>query len=227
MKKFSLIELLVVIAIIAILASLLFPMLARARKEARRTICIANIRQIGVASFSFSGDNDNKYPNRYARRSRNPSYRRSYDDYLAGYDGREMLTDTEKVADFLDKRSYTANTDLYKCPTNPATPAHPFFDNALVRDYAINSAVANSRLTSVNYAAATIAYTERLYVRLGGKDDSYTANQQIRKLEGDELPILGNTGHHGAKTNYLMADGHAESIPVRQTEAENLWDTDK
>lgn len=44
LKNFTLIELLVVIAIIAILAALLLPALQQARKQARATQCINNLK---------------------------------------------------------------------------------------------------------------------------------------------------------------------------------------
>src|SRR5689334_2966900 len=55
---FTLIELLVVIAIIAILAAILFPVFAQARKSARTTACISNLKQIATASLMYAQDYD-------------------------------------------------------------------------------------------------------------------------------------------------------------------------
>jgi len=46
---FTLVELLTVVAIIGVLAGILFPTLGRTREEARRAVCISNLRQLSLA----------------------------------------------------------------------------------------------------------------------------------------------------------------------------------
>jgi len=59
---FTLVELLVVLAIIAILAALLLPVLGRAKEEARATVCLGNLHQIGLALQIYVQENNNQMP---------------------------------------------------------------------------------------------------------------------------------------------------------------------
>ncbi len=61
-KGFTLIELLVVIAIIAILAAILFPVFARARIQAQKSVCLSNIKQLGLAALMYCQDYDETFP---------------------------------------------------------------------------------------------------------------------------------------------------------------------
>lgn len=61
-KAFTLIELLVVIAIIAILAAILFPVFAQAKAAAKKTTCLSNTKQLGVALNIYVNDSDDTTP---------------------------------------------------------------------------------------------------------------------------------------------------------------------
>ncbi len=73
-KGFTLIELLVVIAIIAVLAAILFPVLARARKAAQNADCQSNMSQIGRAVKMYLGEWHDMYP---AQRDNSGNYNKT------------------------------------------------------------------------------------------------------------------------------------------------------
>lgn len=61
-KGFTLIELLVVIAIIGLLAAIIFPVFAHVRENGRRTVCLSNLHQLGLAMQMYTHDNDDTLP---------------------------------------------------------------------------------------------------------------------------------------------------------------------
>lgn len=88
-RGFTLIELLVVIAIIAILAAILFPVFVTAKERGRQARCISNQKQLALAFFGYSDDNDGFLP---------CSARRYYYD-LGGTE-----TDPNKIVDWTGQR---------------------------------------------------------------------------------------------------------------------------
>src|SRR5476649_1960479 len=95
---FTLIELLVVIAIIAILASILFPVFARARENARRASCQSNMKQLGLGMMQYVQDYDERFP-------------------LSGGDGYGCnLTGQQSWPEAV--QTYTKSTQIFKCPSD-------------------------------------------------------------------------------------------------------------
>src|ERR1035438_10904304 len=61
-QGFTLVGLLIIIAVIAILAAMLLPALASAKRKAKRINCVNNLKQDGLAFRLWEGDNGDKYP---------------------------------------------------------------------------------------------------------------------------------------------------------------------
>ena len=107
-RAFTLIELLVVIAIIAILAAILFPVFQQVRENARRTACISNGKQIGLAVRQYIQDSDEIMPIFQA-------YNTSASGGDPGQPGHKGVED--------ELLPFTGSRDLFKCPDDAGGPS--------------------------------------------------------------------------------------------------------
>jgi prepilin-type N-terminal cleavage/methylation domain-containing protein len=103
-SAFTLIELLVVIAIIAILAAILFPVFAQAKEAAKKTACLSNAKQIGLAFKMYLNDNDDTSPIFYAYNSIPAADQ-------PGHKGTEKLL-----------LPYTKSKEIFKSPLDSGSP---------------------------------------------------------------------------------------------------------
>jgi prepilin-type N-terminal cleavage/methylation domain-containing protein/prepilin-type processing-associated H-X9-DG protein len=125
-KGFTLIELLVVIAIIGILASMVFPVFARARESARKAVCLSNVKNIALAIQMYLADNNDTFPTR--------EHRQEVIDYFAtkpgggkssGMSGCEDPAEAGWVANIANPYlnwpvvldEYVKNRDVWRCPS--------------------------------------------------------------------------------------------------------------
>src|SRR3974390_3098718 len=128
-RGFTLLELLAVIATIAVLASLLLPILNRTRMKAQRTNCFSNLRQLGIAWMLYSVDNSGYLV---------ASYPASPEVWVEG----DMSNAVEAVDFNLIRKGklyhYDQNVSIYHCPADQGKDINGQHV-ATVRSYSMNS----------------------------------------------------------------------------------------
>lgn len=132
-SAFTLIELLVVVAIIALLISILLPSLAKARAQARTTLCLSRIAQFGKAMYLYCQDYDDTPPFTATGHESDAQGPNPIEDWLCRWGETEAEAEANcrfiyenAEADWGDLRSalpksgtlfsYTRFEGLYRCP---------------------------------------------------------------------------------------------------------------
>ncbi len=117
-RGFTLVELLVVIAIIGVLVALLLPAIQAAREAARRTQCINNMKQIGLATLNYHDSRRELPPMRIA--DGNLTYAALLLDYLEQSQAKKLWDKNRgSFGCFYDQtlQMRSATVDAYFCPS--------------------------------------------------------------------------------------------------------------
>jgi len=112
---FTLVELLVVIGIIALLISMLLPVLQKAKDAANSAKCSSNLRQLMMGMLYFANDNKGSLPGRDNDRG-NP--KEEYRDWCygppKGWSDAQAWTECPRGGTIF---KYVRNKDVYRCPS--------------------------------------------------------------------------------------------------------------
>jgi len=207
-KGFTLIELLVVIAIIA----LLMPALERAREQAQRIVCLANMDQLMLAYDFYNDDNEGKLVNGDTEEyvwdgAYDPGgyHYQEVDWVLKDWGAPEPTLDEKKQA-ILDGAlyPYVKNVKVYSCPTLLA--GH-------LRTYAVSDAMnckgwGNNRVLLKHETDIRRPHIRFIFLDDGGTGGAALGgwtNYADQWRWWDPPPI-----RHGDGTTFSFADGHVE-----------------
>lgn len=233
MKKdnyFTLIELLVVIAIIAILTSLLLPVLSSVKGKGRQVSCLSNSRQIQLAYNSYSMVHDDIMLVPRAREKTSAIENR-------GFDAPEGAVWIWFLKDELNMPELTADggswsaiplkyqKKVFTCPGSKQVANCLYYSNYSMPSYGVGGEIAYSgkppmKTTDLRSPSRKLSFSEAM--------DNVSLNPAIPKFSFyQNVPESLDYSRHCLAVNVTMFDGHSESwIDARyRTASQPHWTT--
>jgi prepilin-type processing-associated H-X9-DG protein/prepilin-type N-terminal cleavage/methylation domain-containing protein len=205
LRAFTLIELLVVISIIAILMGILLPTLNKAKQLANKLTCSSNMRQTGIALNSYLIDNDDRLPNSSCHTADPNEF---WISILSAYVREQLLfrCPSDRAKNFIDW-----NKPLSEQPEDSRWSSfalNALLDSGCPRYYGRYNTVTNIRKPQycIYVAECPSSWTSADHVH--PENWFYNINLAKGQVAWDR---------HSKKSNYLFADGHAETLKIEQT----------
>ncbi len=225
---FTLIELLVVIAIIAILASLLLPVLSKTRAKAQGVFCLSNTRQLDLAWQLYADDHNGRLAYNLGGdikiRGVAPA---NYLNWVNNVLNWELKPDNTNLATIKEASlgPYASKiVNIYRCPADNVLSdiQRAAGWTARIRSYSMNAMigdVGDLSQTGVNrnnpdyvqfFSLSTIPAPSGIFVFLDEHPDSINDGYFINRAYSWEWTDLPASYHNGAAC-FAFADGHGET----------------
>ena len=214
---FTLIELLVVIAIIAILASLLLPVLSKAKAKGYATQCLSNIKQLELAGQMYADDNNQTFVNNDTKPTGSTEagdsawikgnvqrYTTAPQDYSTYWVSQGVLYD------------YNRSSAIYQCPANRAVARLATKSAIQNRSYSISVWInCNKAPTTDPYARMVSKYTQvrtPSSVYMFGEENQISIDNGTMGTYSRSTASWWNppTARHNNSATFSFVDGHAE-----------------
>jgi prepilin-type N-terminal cleavage/methylation domain-containing protein/prepilin-type processing-associated H-X9-DG protein len=218
-NAFTLIELLVVIAIIAILAGMLLPALARAKKKAQGISCMNNSKQLVTGFIMWSLDNDDRAL--YSGNGIDPNGVPAWCDGV-------MSATPDAIDETIIQRSptytYVSSLSSFRCPSDRSAFLSRGERAPRIRSYSQNGFIgfASHHVTPnsppfrsvVKMSNISTPGPSSVFVLLDEHENSINDSHFLAfknlKSFGNQAWLDAPSGRHGNATGFSFADGHAE-----------------